>query len=459
MEEIRKKTIKGIKIRSLNLIMLSVSCILYILLICTTIQSMRRYDNMVSTTNQHIACEEIISLVANGSNYLTEQVRLYTMTFDTKHLDNYFTEAYTTRRRDTALEKLKEYHTDGSVYAYLSSALENSNQLMEHEIYAMKLISTAQKQDTAALHENIQNMALQTADQNLSAEEMTEKARDLVFGPDYQAAKADIMDDIDYFVDSVIEHTQQNQTESSLVLKRSLVRQQVLISILFVENLIIFFLIIWLIINPLQVYVKNIKEDKRLEFVGSYEFKYLALTYNNIFELNAANELSLRHQAEHDPLTGLINRGAFEHLRQLFAAKQSPLAFLIVDVDKFKQVNDGYGHEMGDRALQKVAHLLEDSFRSTDFPARIGGDEFAVILTDLTANPKDLVLSKINAINRTLQNPSDDLPALSLSVGGAYSEVGFTDDLYKKADAALYQVKENGRCGCRFYDEASEHIE
>lgn len=456
MEETRKKSIKGIKIRSLNLIMLSVSCILYILLIFATIQSMQRYEAMVSTTNDHIACEEITSLVANGSNYLTEQVRLYTMTFDTQHMDNYFTEAYTTRRRDTALEQLQNYHIDNQAYDFLSTALDNSNQLMAREVYAMKLVSIAQEYDSSSLHEDIQNARLTKEDQGLSPEEMIEKARDMVFGTVYQESKALIMENISYFVDSVIEYTQQNQTESSEVLKHTLLRQLILISILFVENLIVFFLIVRLIINPLQIYVKNIKEDKRLEFVGSYEFKYLALTYNNIFELNAANELSLRHQAEHDPLTGLINRGAFDHLKQLFAANKNPLALLIIDVDKFKLVNDGYGHEMGDRVLQNVARLLEENFRSTDFPARIGGDEFAVIMTDLAANPRDLVISKITAINETLLHPSDDMPRVSLSVGAAYSENGFTDDLYKKADSALYQVKEHGRCGCRFYEKDAD---
>lgn len=458
MDEIRKKPIHGIKIRTLNLIMLSISCILYIFLICATVYAMQKYDAMVATTDQHIACEEISSLVANGSNYLTEQVRLYTMTMDTKHLDNYFLEAYTTRRRDTALEQLKNYHTDDEAFSYLTSALNNSNKLMEQEVYAMKLISTAQGYDMASLHEDVQNMVLSDADSALSPDAMIEKARNLVFGTDYQNAKAAIMEDIDYFVDSVIKYTQQNQKESAVLLKRSLTRQQILISILFIENLIVFFLIIRLIINPLQIYVKNIKEDKRLEFVGSYEFKYLALTYNNIFELNAANELSLRHQAEHDPLTGLINRGAFDQLRQHFNAIQSPLSLLIIDVDKFKLVNDGYGHEMGDRVLKRVAKLLSDNFRSTDYPARIGGDEFAVILTDLSANPKELVLAKISAINETLKNPADDLPPVSLSVGGAYSEFGFTEDLYKKADAALYQVKEHGRCGCRFFDETTDHV-
>jgi len=413
---------------------------------------------MVNTTDRHIACEEISTLVADGSNYLTEQVRLYTVTMDTTHLDNYFTEANTTRRRDTALERLRNYHTDGEAYSYLTSALENSNNLMMQEIYAMKLISTAQGYDMAALQEDIQNTFLTEADQALSPEEMIEKARDIVFGTDYQESKAKIMKDISYFVDNVVEYTQLVQKESSAVLKRSLVRQQILISILFIENLIVFFLIVRLIINPLQIYVKNIKEDKRLEFVGSYEFKYLALTYNNIFELNAANELSLRHQAEHDPLTGLINRGAFDQLKDHFGAIQSPLALLIIDVDKFKLINDGYGHEAGDHVLKKVAALLADSFRSTDYPARIGGDEFAVILTDLSANPKELVQTKIRNMNELLKNPNDDLPPVSLSVGGAYSEIGFTDDLYKKADAALYQVKEHGRCGCRFFDEGTDHI-
>ena len=160
-------------------------------------------------------------------------------------------------------------------------------------------------------------------------------------------------------------------------------------------------------------------------------------------------------------MKGAIRYGACfvgEGVRHVLKIKAQPVALLIVDVDKFKQINDGYGHEAGDHVLKKVAALLADSFRSTDYPARIGGDEFAVILTDLSANPKELVQTKIRNMNELLKNPNDDLPPVSLSVGGAYSEIGFTDDLYKKADAALYQVKEHGRCGCRFFDEGTDHI-
>ena len=126
---------------------------------------------------------------------------------------------------------------------------------------------------------------------------------------------------------------------------------------------------------------------------------------------------------------------------------------MILDVDKFKQVNDQYGHEMGDAVLKKVAKLLEENFRATDHPARIGGDEFAVILTDATEEMKPVIEEKVQNINNRLLNPENDLPKVSLSVGIAFSANGFGDDLYKKADSALYVTKENGRCGYTFYEE------
>ena len=67
------------------------------------------------------------------------------------------------------------------------------------------------------------------------------------------------------------------------------------------------------------------------------------------------------------------------------------------------------------------------------------------------ANCAKKIENKINSLNEMLLHPTDDLPAVSLSVGGAFSECGFADELYKQADSALYEVKNHGRCGCRFY--------
>ena len=108
---------------------------------------------------------------------------------------------------------------------------------------------------------------------------------------------------------------------------------------------------------------------------------------------------------------------------------------------------------MGDKVLKKVANVLNLHFRSNDFIARIGGDEFSVIMMDIKNISKDIIEEKVMDMNRALQSGTDGLPKISLSIGVAFSENGFHKELYKMADTALYKVKENGRCGCAFYEE------
>lgn len=445
------KQIKGIKIQTLNLFMISTSCILYVLLLFATVHALQNYDRMVSATEDANACQKNASLISEGSDYLTKQVRLFAVTMDKQYMENYFKELKITRRRDTALENLKNYDINKETYHYLTTALEHSNELIQTEFYSIKLISVANKIQTEQFPD-ITNLNLTPDDAALSREEMIKKSQEMVFGTDYHNFKKAISENITNFLDQIVIDARLKQQNRTLDLHQTMRNQQILISILFIENILFFILIIRLIIKPLQICIHNIKNEKMLEITGSYEFKYLALTYNNIFELNAAHELTLRHKAEHDPLTGIMNRGAFEHLKEVFQTQSEPFILLIIDVDKFKQVNDGYGHEIGDKVLKKVAAMLEKNFRSTDYIARIGGDEFAVIVTNAYPNIRTVISQKITSLNQTLMSPNDNLPPVSLSVGGALSECGFTDDLYKKADTALYEVKEHGRCGCRFYE-------
>ncbi len=453
MEEKKKKQVRGIRISTVNMIMIFISCALYVLLITATVRVSDRYKDVHSSMDDYIAFEENEALLTDGSAYLTEQVRLYTVTLEPQYMEAYFTEANVTKRRETALEELKTSHEGNKAYEYLVEALGHSNDLMNDEIYAMRLISEAQGYPEDRLPEEVQAVPLNDGDQNMSQEEMIRKAREIVFGTSYQEVKTRISDSVNSSVESIHEMTHQQMLGDAEELESTMAIQRRLISILFVETIATFLLIIMLIIKPLRVYVNCIKEEKMMEITGSYEFKYLALTYNDIFEIKNANEAMLRYRAEHDPLTGIVNRGGFEQLKNMFRVKDVALGLLIVDVDKFKLVNDGYGHEVGDQVLKKVAAFLKDGFRATDYPARIGGDEFAVILTSMSEEMQGAVERKITEMNDRLMHPNDGLPQVSLSVGGAFSENGFTDDLYQKADAALYAVKENGRCGCRFYEE------
>ena len=124
------------------------------------------------------------------------------------------------------------------------------------------------------------------------------------------------------------------------------------------------------------------------------------------------------------------------------------------DGDIFKSVNDTYGHATGDAILKKVSSLLKSAFRSVDYVCRIGGDEFAIVLVEMTSDLKYTIQEKITAVNQELSEPTDGLPAVSLSVGVAFSDrENPGESIFKDADKALYQIKEHGKHGCGFYGE------
>ena len=353
-----QKPVKGIRISTVNMIMILISCVLYILLITATIRVSEQYKNVHSSMDEYIAFEENEAFLTEGSAYLTEQVRLYTVTLEPEYMENYFTEANESKRRETALENLTDAYEGDQAYEYLVEALQHSNDLMHDEIYAMRLISEAQDYPEESLPPEVQEVGLSDEDQTLGRDEMIQKAREIVFGTAYQDAKARILASVESSMKSMHEVTHEKMLGNAEALESTMTMQRRLVSILFVETVATFLLIILLIIKPLQVHVNCIKEEKMMEVTGSYEFKYLALTYNDIFEIKNANEAMLRYRAEHDPLTGIVNRGGFEQLKSMFQMKGGALGLLIIDVDKFKLINDGYGHEVGDQVLKKVAGLL-----------------------------------------------------------------------------------------------------
>ena len=153
--------------------------------------------------------------------------------------------------------------------------------------------------------------------------------------------------------------------------------------------------------------------------------------------------------AQHDALTGLANRRLFEelaaHQLDLTRRQQGQFAILAIDLDGFKQVNDQLGHQMGDHVLQEVAQRLAKTIRSSDIAARIGGDEFLVLLCDAASEP---VMQTADRIVRVLAAPyhAVELP-LSASVGMAFfPEHGeHLAELIRRADQALYQAKHSGK--------------
>lgn len=453
MRETDTKHIKGVKIRTFNMLMILLSLIIFICLIINTLRMPGQYRDLIFSSDEYMVCEKDSADLNSASDYLTEQVRLYVETMDIKNMQNYFTEANETRRREKALEELGRHETSESVRESLESALQVSNDLMDREIYAMKLISLANGYDEDTLPEEVRAVQLKAADAALTPQEMIETARDLVFNTGYQDAKALIKSHLQHFVEGLLTTMSERQTISETKLGDSLSRQRALIFALFIMNVITFAVVTVLIVRPLTIHIKRIKDNGLLKITGSYEFKYLALTYNDIYEVNAANKAVLEKKAVHDPLTGLMNRGGFDNLRRVMKSSATPLAFVIADVDTFKQINDNYGHEVGDRVLQKVSNLMSCIFRATDYVVRLGGDEFAVIMPGMKREDLPVLELKLKKINQNLMETNDGLPSASLSAGVAFSKHGFHDELFNQADQALYYVKEHGRCGYHIWDE------
>lgn len=154
-----------------------------------------------------------------------------------------------------------------------------------------------------------------------------------------------------------------------------------------------------------------------------------------------------RRAAERDSLTGLLNRRMFWPQLQAqveSATVERPTALAVLDIDDFKQVNDQYGHDAGDRALRHVTDRLLRNVRETDFVYRLGGEEFTVVMPHTSADEARGVLERvISALGRSRR----DVPRLTISAGIALAPVQGTsgDTLFRAADRSLYAAKHAGK--------------
>jgi diguanylate cyclase (GGDEF)-like protein len=158
----------------------------------------------------------------------------------------------------------------------------------------------------------------------------------------------------------------------------------------------------------------------------------------------------LRAHARTDDLTGLPNFRAFRERidAEIERAARYPERFgiLILDIDRFKQYNDQYGHLAGNDALQRVARALRVAVRTVDFPARYGGEEFAVILPQIEPGPLRAIAERIRLAVEAIPAPANGA-TITVSIGGAMfpADASNVDALFHAADERLYQAKGEGR--------------
>ena len=178
---------------------------------------------------------------------------------------------------------------------------------------------------------------------------------------------------------------------------------------------------------------------------------------NNVTEMQTMR-LELEKRSRTDSLTGLLNKQATEEqIKTLIEGNANCTgALLMIDVDKFKQINDTFGHAAGDKVLQSIGNVILDSFKGMDVKGRIGGDEFMVFLRDIK-NADTAVRLATKVLDRAQKLfPNEPFgKSISISIGIAlYPEHNRNfEGLYRAADKALYDVKEHGRGFINLYSE------
>lgn len=441
---------RGIRLSRFNAMTAGLIILLALLLLLSTFLTSRGYSRAEQATDRYITAQQAAANMQAASDFLTAQARAFAATGDISRAEAFFEETDVTRRRDHALEDIDKIMDSPSTYSYLSAALENSNELLKIEWYAMRLAAESYGYALGDCPKQLSDVTLKDDDLGLSAEEQRDKALILLFDDTYQSYKDRVRENVALSVEVLISETREQQKDSSGKLLQLIHREEFLIIVMLLLAVLLVVMTSLLITRPLRRYNQCIKEGEMLPEEGALELRFLAKTYNQVREQNLRHRDQLSYDATHDPLTGVFNRGVFEKLRSRCEGRD--IAMLIIDLDKFKSINDQYGHDGGDKALCCVAALLQENFRAEDYICRIGGDEFAVIMVNVNSSMQALVEDKIRRMNEILKTPKDDVPPVSLSVGVAFGDrKNPTDDIFKDADTALYRAKNTLRGTCQFY--------
>lgn len=466
MTSLNAKDTKGVSLRAVNIWIIILAVILAGMLMFATFTSLGTFARLSTATDGFVEMEKAAHMLMDASDYLTEKVQRYTVSGNRQYRDEYFREAFQTQRREKALEIMGRDAANAPALEELKSAMEGSVALMDREYYAMKLVieATGDKNYPQLL----EAIALKPEHAALSPAEKMDLAQEMVLDEDYYAQKDLIREKMADSLDRLEELTLSAKEQADTDMRNELFVARIVI----VLQTIGVFGMIWVMshfgIQPVLRAVDNIKEDRTIDIFGSdefintvqddkpipvtgaNEFRYLARTYNKMYDVFRKSIQHLNYKASHDELTRVYNRAAYDLL--LSTLDRDSTYMLLVDADHFKDVNDNYGHEVGDRVLQKIAETVRHNFRSDDFVCRIGGDEFVVLMVHTDRQQDKLIVSKIRQINDELADTDDGLPAVSVSVGVAHgSQAEDMSALFECADSALYETKKNGRNGYTFF--------
>ena len=447
----------AVRFTTVNSLTVSIAAILAICLLVIASLANKTTAELLDITNEYIECENAVEEMSEASLYLTSQTRMFVLTHDPSYLRRYLIESQDSQRREEAIRSFEAQTPDENAWHFINSAMDASKKLEERELYAMKLVTLAEsiaKEQGAA---ELEDIVLNAEDASLSDKEKLEKAQELTFNQEYQSSRDRIDRMLAQCKDELVKSAHAEQEAINQRLSGYLLAQRILTVLLVIAVVATSIIHYVLIIRPLRTYTEKLNENESVVVTGAAELRRLANAYNTAHQQNKKHQARLSHTAEHDALTDLLNRSAYDRLYKQHLDCQ---ALLLIDVDYFKRINDDYGHDVGDSVLRAIGEALRSTFRSTDYPCRIGGDEFAVIMPGMNSGLRHVIEARVVTIREKTSALHDSLPPFTLSIGIAFSEDVDNDtpsdtNLYKAADIALYYIKDSGRNGYAFYSDVN----
>ena len=441
----KKKT--GIRLNHLNIVMICVGLILATLMVVSMYRTTGSVKEIVAVTNNYLINQQAGGMLRDISESMGEQAIAFVQSGEVGPSKSY------EGQLNTINAQLAQYDPDSSNSAAanteFNTAVEAFRARNGLELNAMRLAAATMPQPLfEALPDFLKEAELSAEDEALSPEEKKAKAMTLLTSESYAALEETIRTSVDRS-HRLSSEEGQLQADKKFTQVRQIVGNQTVLVILFVAvSALALILNRMMIISPIQKSVDNLDRREPIPEKGSYEMRHLARVYNDVLKENEEKTEKLVYTASHDALTGVYNRTEFDrYYRQI--EKTQNVGIIVVDVDHFKQYNDEYGHDIGDRVLCAAVEAMKRNFRSVDHISRIGGDEFCIIMPRTGHHDGAKISAKIHDINRELSEEGGDLPPVTISAGIAFWDRPNPEgSLFKDADTALLEMKKTREDCC-----------
>ena len=436
-----RKEYKAISIKTFGIIMILVAFIMTLILQYSIHDVKVASEQTQEFTNIYIDGQIALITTKSDSDTMIERVRSFVATGNEEFLQEYVENLIDQETRSKSFEETINKLKNTASYERLLSAMDHINEMIVLEMHSIKLAIDGYGIDGSKYSKKLDLPELSAEEKKLSDSEKIAEANDLLYNDAYQSVRDNFVEDIDHCIDELTQITSQYREDSYDIITQQQNRQRLAVTaslLLVIGNVILFWIYI---VRPLITNTNHIEKGEYLEVKGLEEVQILSDAYNRMYERVERDKEKLSYEASHDSLTGLLNRNAYNfQLRQLDG---KDFCFILLDVDDFKGFNDTYGHDVGDKVLQKISRVLSTNVRSEDLIFRLGGDEFAIVLQGVRNENRDVIEKKMEKIRNDLLKKDDDTPVIRISLGATFSDGNLDmDKKYKEADVALYRAKE-----------------